>query len=50
MTERPPDPFRPGKLPRGKPFAGLGRPGFAVAVVLLVIAAIVAVILVLALR
>ena len=39
-----------GKLPKGRPFARIGRPGVAVGVMLFVIAAIVAVILVLALR
>ena len=50
MTERPPDPLRPGEIPEGRPFTPFGRPGVAVAVTLLVIAAIVAVILWLALR
>jgi hypothetical protein len=50
VPERPPDPFRPREIPRGRPFAVLGRPGFAVAIMVLVVGAIVAVILVLALR
>ena len=43
--ERPPDPFRPGEVPEGKPYAKIGRPGFAAAVALLVVAAIVALII-----
>ena len=50
MTERAPDPFRPGEVPEGKPYAKVGRPGFAVAVAVLVIAAVVALILVAILR
>ena len=50
MTERAPDPFRPGEVTEGKPYAKVGRPGFAVAVAVLVIAAVVALILVAILR
>jgi len=50
VSERPPDPFRPGKVPKGRPFAGIGRPGVAAGVALFVIAAFVALILFAALR
>jgi len=50
VTERAPDPFRPGEVPEGKPYAKIGRPGVAVAAALLVVAAVVALILFAVLR
>ena len=37
-SKRAPDPFRPGEIPEGEPFAEAGRPGAAVVVVLLIVA------------
>ena len=48
--QRAPDPFRPGKIEAGRPFAKIGRPGFAMAVADGIVIALVAAILVLALR
>jgi hypothetical protein len=50
VTERAPDPFRPGDVPEGRPYAKVGRPGFAVAVALVVVAAAVALVLFAVLR
>ena len=35
--KRAPDPFRPGEVPEGKPYQGVGRPTTAVLVVGLVV-------------
>jgi hypothetical protein len=37
-SKRAPDPFRPGDIPEGEPFAKAGRPSVAVAVVILIVA------------
>jgi hypothetical protein len=39
--KRAPDPFRPGDIPKGKPFAKAGRPGTAVLVVVLIVAVLI---------
>ncbi|HEX9351242.1 MAG TPA: hypothetical protein VF877_08225 [Gaiellaceae bacterium] len=39
--KRAPDPFRPGDIPEGEPFAKAGRPGAAVLVVVLIVAALI---------
>ena len=41
-SKRAPDPFRPGEIPEGEPFAEVGRPGAAVAVVMVIVAVAVA--------
>jgi hypothetical protein len=41
-SKRAPDPFRPGEIPEGEPFAKAGRPGAAVVVVLLIVAVAIA--------
>ncbi|HYZ18351.1 MAG TPA: hypothetical protein VE615_02305 [Gaiellaceae bacterium] len=41
---RAPDPLRPGEVPKGKPFAGIGRPEAGVVVVALVVTVAVALI------
>jgi hypothetical protein len=41
-SKRAPDPFRPGEIPEGEPFAKAGRPGAAVVVVLLIAAVAIA--------
>jgi len=43
------DPYHGGEVPRGRPFAGLGRPGFAAAVIAAIVVAIVVLVLVFAL-
>ncbi len=40
MSQRAPDPFRPGSVPEGEPHGKLGRPAAALAAVLLVVIAI----------
>ena len=49
-SRRPPDPFRPGKVEEGRPYAKIGRPSFALAVVLAIVAAVVVLIVVAVLR
>ena len=41
-SKRAPDPFRPGEVPEGEPFAKVGRPGSAVVIVLLIVAVAIA--------
>jgi hypothetical protein len=41
-SKRAPDPFRPGEIPEGEPFAKAGRPGAAVVIVLLIVAVAIA--------
>jgi hypothetical protein len=41
-SKRAPDPFRPGEIPEGEPFAKAGRPSVAVVVVVLIVAVAVA--------
>ena len=43
------DPHRAREIPRGRPFAAIGRPGFAFAVMAAIIVAIVVLVLVFAL-
>jgi hypothetical protein len=50
VSERPPDPFRPGEVPEGTPYAKIGRPSIAAAAALLVLAAVVALVLFAVLR
>ena len=38
-AKRAPDPFRPGEIPEGEPHEKVGRPGTAVLVVGLIVAA-----------
>ena len=40
--KRAPDPFRPGEIPEGKPYAKAGRPGAAVLVVAVIVIAALA--------
>jgi hypothetical protein len=42
--KRAPDPFRPGEIPQGRPFARVGRPGAAALVVSLIVLVAVALI------
>jgi hypothetical protein len=39
--QRAPDPFRPGEVPEGRPFAKVGRPGFAVGIFLAIVVLVV---------
>jgi hypothetical protein len=40
--KRAPDPFRPGEVPEGRPYAKAGRPGTAVLVVAVIVLAAIA--------
>jgi hypothetical protein len=48
--KRAPDPFRPGEIPEGEPYAKVGRPTTAVLVVALIVGVALALIVYAALR